>query len=42
MRALTSHGPGELRVEERPMPVLLAPEDAVVRVDATGMCGSKR
>ncbi|HUA75847.1 MAG TPA: alcohol dehydrogenase catalytic domain-containing protein [Solirubrobacteraceae bacterium] len=40
MRALTFQGPGEVRIEERPMPELTAPEDAVVRIDATGVCGS--
>ncbi|HTA05033.1 MAG TPA: alcohol dehydrogenase catalytic domain-containing protein, partial [Solirubrobacteraceae bacterium] len=40
MRALTFQGPGEVRIEERPMPELAAPDDAVVRIDATGVCGS--
>src|SRR5258705_4082129 len=40
MRALTFQGPGEVRIEERPAPELLAPDDAVVRIDATGVCGS--
>ncbi len=40
MRALTFQGPEEVRIEERPMPELLAPDDAVVRIDATGVCGS--
>ena len=40
MRAVTFQGPGDVRVEERPMPELLAPDDAVVRIDATGVCGS--
>jgi threonine dehydrogenase-like Zn-dependent dehydrogenase len=40
MRALTFQGPGEVRIEERPMPELLAPDDALVRIDATGVCGS--
>src|SRR5258708_2243043 len=40
MRALTFQGPGQVRIEERPMPQLLAPDDAVVHVDATGVCGS--
>jgi 2-desacetyl-2-hydroxyethyl bacteriochlorophyllide A dehydrogenase len=40
MRALTFQGPGELRIEERPEPELVALDDAVVRIDATGVCGS--
>ncbi len=40
MRALTFQGPEEVRIEERPMPELLAPDDALVRIDATGVCGS--
>jgi 2-desacetyl-2-hydroxyethyl bacteriochlorophyllide A dehydrogenase len=40
MRALTFQGPGQVRIEERPMPRLLAPDDAVVHIDATGVCGS--
>ena len=40
MRAVTFQAPGEVRVEERPEPELAAADDAVVRVDATGICGS--
>jgi 2-desacetyl-2-hydroxyethyl bacteriochlorophyllide A dehydrogenase len=40
MRAVTFQSPGEVRVEERPEPALSAQDDAVVRVDATGVCGS--
>jgi 2-desacetyl-2-hydroxyethyl bacteriochlorophyllide A dehydrogenase len=40
MLAVTFQAPGDVRVEERPEPELLAPEDAVVRVEATGVCGS--
>jgi 2-desacetyl-2-hydroxyethyl bacteriochlorophyllide A dehydrogenase len=40
MRALTFQGPGEVRIEERPTPELAAPDDALVRIDATGVCGS--
>jgi len=40
MRAVTFQAPGEVRVEERPEPELTAPDDAVVRVEATGICGS--
>ena len=40
MQAVTFQGPGEVRVEERPEPELLVRDDAIVRVEATGVCGS--
>ncbi len=40
MQAVTFQAPGEVLVEERPEPELLARDDAVVRVEATGVCGS--
>jgi 2-desacetyl-2-hydroxyethyl bacteriochlorophyllide A dehydrogenase len=40
MQAVTFQAPGEVRVEDRPEPELVARDDAVVRVEATGVCGS--
>jgi 2-desacetyl-2-hydroxyethyl bacteriochlorophyllide A dehydrogenase len=40
MRAVTFQAPGEVRVEERPDPELAEPGDAIVRVEASGVCGS--
>jgi 2-desacetyl-2-hydroxyethyl bacteriochlorophyllide A dehydrogenase len=40
MRAVTFQAPGEVRVEDRPDPELAAVDDALVRVEATGICGS--
>ena len=40
MQAVTFQKPGEVRVEERPEPELLDAGDAIVRVEATGVCGS--
>lgn len=40
MRAVTFQAPGEVSVEERPEPELFAPDDAIVSVEATGVCGS--
>jgi 2-desacetyl-2-hydroxyethyl bacteriochlorophyllide A dehydrogenase len=40
MRAVTFQAPGEVRVDERPDPELLAPDDAIVKVEASGICGS--
>jgi threonine dehydrogenase-like Zn-dependent dehydrogenase len=34
------HAPGEVRVEDRPDPVVVEPTDAVIRVTATCICGS--
>jgi 2-desacetyl-2-hydroxyethyl bacteriochlorophyllide A dehydrogenase len=40
LRAVTFQEPGRVALEERPEPEPLAPDDAVVRVEATGICGS--
>jgi 2-desacetyl-2-hydroxyethyl bacteriochlorophyllide A dehydrogenase len=40
MRAVTFQAPGEVRVDEVPDPELLAPDDAIVKVEASGICGS--
>jgi 2-desacetyl-2-hydroxyethyl bacteriochlorophyllide A dehydrogenase len=40
MRAVTFQAPGEVRVEERPEPEAPAREDAIVEIEATGICGS--
>jgi 2-desacetyl-2-hydroxyethyl bacteriochlorophyllide A dehydrogenase len=40
MRAVTIQGPKEVRIEERPEPELEARDDAIVRVEASGICGS--
>ena len=40
MRVVTFQAPGEVRVEEKPDPELVAADDAVVRVEASGICGS--
>jgi 2-desacetyl-2-hydroxyethyl bacteriochlorophyllide A dehydrogenase len=40
MRAVTFQAPGEVRVEEVPEPRLESPGDAVVKIEATGICGS--
>jgi 2-desacetyl-2-hydroxyethyl bacteriochlorophyllide A dehydrogenase len=40
MQAVTFQAPGEVRVEDRPEPELLERDDAIVRVEATGVCGS--
>jgi 2-desacetyl-2-hydroxyethyl bacteriochlorophyllide A dehydrogenase len=37
---VTFQAPGEVRVDEVPEPDLTAPDEAIVRVEATGVCGS--
>ncbi len=40
MRAVTFQAPGEVRIDEKPEPELTAPDEAIVRVEASGVCGS--
>jgi 2-desacetyl-2-hydroxyethyl bacteriochlorophyllide A dehydrogenase len=40
VRAVTFQAPGEVRVDEVAEPELLAADDAIVRVEASGICGS--
>jgi alcohol dehydrogenase len=40
MRAVTFQAPGEVRIEEKPDPEPAAADEAVVRVEASGICGS--
>jgi 2-desacetyl-2-hydroxyethyl bacteriochlorophyllide A dehydrogenase len=40
MRAVTFQAPEEVRIEEKADPEIAAPDDALVRVEASGICGS--
>ncbi|HZA58688.1 MAG TPA: alcohol dehydrogenase catalytic domain-containing protein [Solirubrobacterales bacterium] len=40
MRAVTFQAPGEVRIDEKPDPELESAGDAIVRVEASGICGS--
>lgn len=40
MKALVYRGPGEKSVEERAKPALIAPDDAIVKVTRTTICGT--
>jgi 2-desacetyl-2-hydroxyethyl bacteriochlorophyllide A dehydrogenase len=40
MRAVTFQAPNEVRVEDKPEPELTAADEAIVRVEASGICGS--
>jgi threonine dehydrogenase-like Zn-dependent dehydrogenase len=40
VRGVVMHGPGDVRVEDRPEPQILKPTDAIIRLSATCICGS--
>jgi 2-desacetyl-2-hydroxyethyl bacteriochlorophyllide A dehydrogenase len=40
MRAVTFQSPGEVQVSDRPEPELQARDDAIVSIEASGICGS--
>jgi threonine dehydrogenase-like Zn-dependent dehydrogenase len=40
MKALCWHGTGDVRVDNVPEPKILNPRDAIVRITASGICGS--
>ena len=40
MKALVYHGPGKKSLDERPIPKLAAPGDAIVKVTRTTICGT--
>ena len=40
MKALVYHGPGKKAWEEVPDPQILAPTDAIVKIDTTTICGT--
>ena len=40
MRGVIMHTPGDVRVEDRDMPTIEQPTDAIIRVTATCICGS--
>lgn len=40
MRGTVLYGAGDVRFEELPMPTILAPTDAIIRLSATCICGS--
>jgi 2-desacetyl-2-hydroxyethyl bacteriochlorophyllide A dehydrogenase len=40
VRAVTFQAPHEVRVEERPEPALQSRKDAVIQIEASGICGS--
>jgi alcohol dehydrogenase len=40
MKALVYHGPGQKMLEDRPIPRLTAPTDAIVKISRTTICGT--
>jgi threonine dehydrogenase-like Zn-dependent dehydrogenase len=40
MRVAVMYAPGDVRVEDRPEPTIVAPTDAIIRLSATCICGS--
>jgi threonine dehydrogenase-like Zn-dependent dehydrogenase len=40
MRGVVMYAPGDVRVEDRDDPTIIAPTDAIIRVSATCICGS--
>ncbi len=40
MRAVTFQAPGEVLVADVPEPEMADPGDAIVQIEATGVCGS--
>jgi 2-desacetyl-2-hydroxyethyl bacteriochlorophyllide A dehydrogenase len=40
MRAVTFQAPGEVRVDEVAEPVLTSPDEAIITIEASGVCGS--
>ncbi|MEZ3161708.1 zinc-dependent alcohol dehydrogenase family protein [Microbacterium sp. BWT-B31] len=40
MRGVTMYAPGDVRVDDRPMPTIEEPTDAVIKLAATCICGS--
>jgi threonine dehydrogenase-like Zn-dependent dehydrogenase len=40
MRAVTFQAPGEVRIDERPAPELQSRDEAIVAIEASGICGS--
>jgi alcohol dehydrogenase len=40
MKALVYQGPGKFFLEERPVPTIIVPTDAIVRITMTTICGT--
>jgi hypothetical protein len=40
MKALVYHGPNNVQVDDKPRPTIQSPEDVILRVTSTALCGS--
>lgn len=40
MKSLVWHGPSDVRIDDKPRPEVIHPEDAILRVTSTAICGS--
>lgn len=40
MKALVYHGPGKLALDDKPVPIITAPTDAIVKITKTTICGT--
>jgi len=40
MRATVYHGPGDMRIDQVPDPIIQAPTDVIARITRAGICGS--
>ena len=40
MKALVYHGPNDVQLDDKPRPSIQTPEDVILRVTSTALCGS--
>ena len=40
MKALVYHGPRDVRIDDKPRPNIQNPEDIILRITSTAICGS--
>jgi S-(hydroxymethyl)glutathione dehydrogenase/alcohol dehydrogenase len=40
MKALVYHGPRDVKIDDKPRPTIQNPQDVILRVTSTALCGS--
>jgi S-(hydroxymethyl)glutathione dehydrogenase / alcohol dehydrogenase len=40
MKSLVWHGPMDVQIDDKPQPIIQHPEDIVLRITSTAICGS--
>ena len=40
MKSLVWHGPMDVRIDDKPQPIIQHPEDLILRITSTAICGS--